>query len=70
MTRRHSSFIALVGVILLAGCATVASVDSARGDRFMGEGKWEEAMVAYQHWWAAKWGSTIGGSPHAVGLRL
>ncbi|TLY37181.1 MAG: tetratricopeptide repeat protein [Nitrospirae bacterium] len=48
MTRRHSSFIALVGVILLAGCATVASVDSARGDRFMGEGKWEEAMVAYQ----------------------
>ncbi len=44
--RQRRVFFYLLAVILLAGCAALKSADL--GDRFMEEGKWEEAIAAYQ----------------------
>ncbi len=34
--------------VLLAACSILGGVDSALGDRFVEEGKWDEAVAAYQ----------------------
>ncbi len=36
------------GLIVLAGCSSVMSTELRRGDQQVAEGRWEEAMVAYQ----------------------